>query len=187
MVEKTPVYYVGGFHLTVCPPAIMKLAIEAASNDKIFMLSLSAPFIPQFFKDPLAEVLPYTDYVFGNETEAVAWAESQGHKYTTKDVAEIAKLLAKSPKKNQKRPRTVVFTQGTDPTITAAATSSGEIEVKQYPVHTIEKEKINDTNGAGDAFAGGFVAGIVEGKSLAECVDQGQWLARLGLQELGPS
>jgi len=38
-----------------------------------------------------------------------------------------------------------------------------------------------------DAFAGGFVAGIVQGKSLDECVDMGQWLASLGIRELGPS
>ena len=38
-----------------------------------------------------------------------------------------------------------------------------------------------------DAFAGGFVAGIVQGKSLEECVDMGQWLASLSITELGPS
>jgi pfkB family carbohydrate kinase len=38
-----------------------------------------------------------------------------------------------------------------------------------------------------DAFAGGFTAGVVQGKSLEECVHMGQWLARLGIQELGPS
>lgn len=37
-----------------------------------------------------------------------------------------------------------------------------------------------------DAFAGGFVAGIVEGKTIDEQVDQGQWLARLSIQEPGP-
>lgn len=37
-----------------------------------------------------------------------------------------------------------------------------------------------------DAFAGGFVAGIVEGKSLDECVDMGHWLASLSIKELGP-
>ena len=37
-----------------------------------------------------------------------------------------------------------------------------------------------------DAFAGGFVAGIVEGKSLDESIDQGHWLAKLSIQELGP-
>lgn len=38
-----------------------------------------------------------------------------------------------------------------------------------------------------DAFAGGFVAGIVQGKDLKSCVDMGQWLAKLSIQELGPS
>ena len=38
-----------------------------------------------------------------------------------------------------------------------------------------------------DAFAGGFVAGIVEGKSLDESIDMGHWLASLSIKELGPS
>jgi adenosine kinase len=54
-------------------------------------------------------------------------------------------------------------------------------------VHAISADKINDTNGAGDAFAGGFVAGIVQGKSLETSIDMGQWLAKLSIQELGPS
>lgn len=37
-----------------------------------------------------------------------------------------------------------------------------------------------------DAFAGGFVAGIVQGKALDECVDMGHWLASLSIRELGP-
>lgn len=31
------------------------------------------------------------------------------------------------------------------------------------------------------------MAGIVQGKSLEECVDMGQWLASLSITELGPS
>jgi adenosine kinase len=160
----------------------MELAKEAAAKNKGFVLSLSAPFIPQFFKEPLDASAPYWDYVIGNETEAAAWAES--HAVETKDLKEIAKALANLPKENTQRKRVAIITQGTDPTLVAV---QGEGEVKEYPVHEIEKEKINDTNGAGDAFAGGFVAGLVEGKSLPECIDMGQWLARLSIQELGPS
>lgn len=128
----------------------MKLAKHAAETNKIFMLSLSAPFIPQFFKDPLAEVLPYTDYVFGNETEAATWAASQGREdLKENDVPEIAKLMAKYKKVNQKRPRIVVFTQGTKPAVTAVAKADGEVEVREYPVHEIKEDQINDTNGAG--------------------------------------
>jgi adenosine kinase len=160
----------------------MELAKQAATRNKPFILSLSAPFIPQFFKEPLDASAPYWDYVIGNETEAAAYAESHG--LGTTDVKEIAKALANLPKENTQRKRVAIVTQGTEPTIVAV---QGEDEVQEYPVHEIEKEKINDTTGAGDAFAGGLTAGIVEGKSLAEAVDMGQWLARLSIQELGPS
>jgi adenosine kinase len=35
LVEKAKVYYVGGFHLTVCVPAILALAEEAAAKNKV--------------------------------------------------------------------------------------------------------------------------------------------------------
>jgi len=44
-----------------------------------------------------------------------------------------------------------------------------------------------DTTCPSDAFAAGFVAGIVQGKPLETCVDMGHWLAKLSIQELGPS
>ncbi|KAL9006934.1 MAG: hypothetical protein Q9188_000310 [Gyalolechia gomerana] len=184
LVKKAKFYYVGGYHLTVCVPAVMALAKEAAENkDKIFMLNLSAPFIPSFFKQQLDETNPYWDYVIGNETEAAAWAEAEGGEVKGKGTAEIAVYMAGLKKANEGKKRTVVITQGTDPTIVAV---QGEGKAREYPVRTIGAKEIYDTNGAGDAFAGGFVAGIVEGKSLEESVDMGQWLAKLSIQELGP-
>ena len=76
------------------------------------------------------------------------------------------------------------MTQGTDPTVVAV---QGEDELKTFPVHKIGSEEITDTTGAGDAFAGGFMAGVVKGAKLETCIDMGSWLAALGLRELGPS
>ena len=180
LVEGATHYFVGGYHLTVCPPAIQALAEEAAKNNKVFVFSLSAPFIPQFFKEPLDATAPYWDYVIGNETEALSYAESHG--LETKDIKEIAKHLAALPKTNKKRERVAIITQGTLPTVVA---TNGE--VKEYEVHPIDKSQINDTTGAGDAFAAGFTAGLVAGVPLAQSIDQGQWLAKLSIQELGPS
>jgi adenosine kinase len=148
LVEQAKVFYVGGYHLTVSPPAIMALAEEAASKDKTFILNLSAPFIPQFFKDSLGETSPYWDYLLGNETEAEAWAKSHDLP-TTSTVQDIAKALVTLPKKNEKRKRYVVITQGTEPTIVAEQAHDGEVVVNEYPVHVISKDKIYDTNGAG--------------------------------------
>ena len=189
-VEGADLFYVGGFHLTVCPPAADALGKEAASKNKTFALGLSAPFIPVAFKDQLNMLLPYADFVIGNESEAAAFAEANGlgAEYA-KDIPAIARYIALTPKTNQVRPRTVIITQGTDPTIVATTKGDGvgEVQMLTIPIHAIDKSQINDTNGAGDAFAGGFLAGIVEGKDLRTSVDMGQWLARLGLQELGPS
>lgn len=141
-VENAKFFYVGGYHLTVSVEAALALAEEAAAKDKVFILNLSAPFIAQFFKDQLDQLLPYVDILIANETEAAAYAES--HDISSKDVKEIAKEIVKLPKKNSKRSRTVIFTQGTDPTISVV-----DGEVKEYPVHAIGEESINDTNGAG--------------------------------------
>ncbi|KAK8124912.1 adenosine kinase [Apiospora kogelbergensis] len=184
LVKNADFYYVGGFHFTVCPPAIMTLGEEAAANNKVFMVNMSAPFIAQFFKDPLDESAKYWDYLICNESEAEAYATSHELSCKPTDVAAIAQHIADLPKANEKRKRTVVITQGTEPTIIA---TQGESKVQSFPVHAIEKEKITDTNGAGDAFAGGFVAGLVKGESLQKSVDMGQWLASLSIQELGPS
>ncbi|KAH8737708.1 Ribokinase-like protein [Ilyonectria robusta] len=182
LVQNAEVYYVGGFHFTVCPPAIMELAKQAAEHNKTFVLSLSAPFIPQFFKEVVDASAPYWDYVIGNETEAAAYAESHG--LDSKEPKDVVKHLANLPKVNTQRKRIAIVTQGTDATLVAI---QGEDAIHEFPVHAIDTEKINDTNGAGDAFAGGLLAGIIEGKSLETSIDMGQWLARLSIQELGPS
>lgn len=42
LVEKAKVYYVGGYHLTVCVPAILALAEEAAAKNKVQLLALGS-------------------------------------------------------------------------------------------------------------------------------------------------
>ncbi|KAK6894754.1 Adenosine kinase [Candida tropicalis] len=186
IVEQASHYYIGGFHLTVSPDAIKLLGKHASETNKPLALNFSAPFIAQFFKQQLDEVLPFVDYVIANESEAAAYAES--HDLKTDDVVEIAKIVAKLPKENKQRSRTVIFTQGLEPTVTVTYDSDKDsFEVNQYPVKELAKEKVVDTNGAGDAFAAGFIASLVEGKSLPDSVDVGQWAAALSIQQVGPT
>jgi len=126
----------------------------------------------------LSEVLPYADFVFGNEDEAAAFAEKSG--WPKDDLKACALSLANLPKENAKRPRVVVFTQGSQPTIVAV---NGE--VNEYPVIPIDKSLIVDTNGAGDAFVGGFLAGLQSEKPVEKCVAAGQTCACLVIQREG--
>ena len=166
----------------VCPAAITELAKHAARNDKIFVLNLSAPFIPSACKDLLHANAPYWDYIIGNESEAAAYAESHGLAAT--EARDVCLYLANLPKENTKRKRVAIITQGTGPTVVAI---QGDKEVKEFPVHVVARELIQDTNGAGDAFAGGFLAGILQAEALETAVDMGQWLAKLSIQQRGLS
>lgn len=182
IVEQARFYYIGGYHLTVSPEAIGKIGKHAAEQGKVCALNFSAPFIPQFFKEPLAAALPFVDYVIANESEAAAYAEANG--LGSLSVLEIAKKVAGLPKNG--KPRTVVFTQGTQPTITATVVD-GAVHTQEFPVHELAPEKVVDTNGAGDAFAAGFMAALVQGKPLKDAVDLGHWAAALSIQEIGPT
>lgn len=178
IVEKSKLIYIGGFFLTVSPPSIQKLAEHAAATNKIFMMNLSAPFIPQFFTAPLMAAAPYWDILFGNETEALALSKAQG--FETEDLKEIALKIASLPKINEKRPRVVVITHGSEPTIVAS-----EGKISEYPVLMIDPKDIVDTNGAGDAFVGGFLSQLVLGKSIEECIKGGQFSAKVIIQNSG--
>merc|ERR1712062_905198 len=126
MGEKAKVYYSAGFFITVSPDSMLKVAKHASEHvDKRFCVNLSAPFICQFFKDPLNQVLEYADIVSGNG------------------------------------------------------------EVSEIPVIKLASDKIVDTNGAGDAFVGGFLAQLAKGNSVNEAIRCGVWAATEIIQVSG--
>ncbi|KTG31356.1 hypothetical protein cypCar_00038399 [Cyprinus carpio] len=178
LVEKARVYYIAGFFLTVSPESILKVAKHASDNNKIFGLNLSAPFISQFFKEPLMKVMPYVDIIFGNETEAATFAKEQG--FETEDIAEIARRVQSLPKVNKNRQRIVVFTQGREDTVATVGD-----KVKMFPVLDIDQNDIVDTNGAGDAFVGGFLSELVQEKPLEECIHAGHYAANVIIRRVG--
>ncbi|TFK65448.1 Ribokinase-like protein [Pluteus cervinus] len=180
LIEAAKVFYVEGYFLTHGTEIALELSKVASEANKIFVLNFSAPFIPQFFGSQLSKILPYTDILIGNESEAEAWATAN-NVTETKDLSAIAKAIAASPKANS-TPRIVVITQGDKSTIVA---TSNQAEVKVFPVHALTDE-IVDTNGAGDAFAGGFLGAWVAGKTLDESIDAGHKLGAMCVQLVGP-
>ncbi|XP_036121059.1 adenosine kinase isoform X3 [Molossus molossus] len=178
--ERTLWRWIGlqGFFLTVSPESVLKVAQHASENNRIFTLNLSAPFISQFYKESLMKVMPYVDILFGNETEAATFAREQG--FETEDIKEIAKKTQALPKVNLKRQRVVIFTQGSDDTIMAT-----ESEVTAFAVLDQDQKEIIDTNGAGDAFVGGFLSQLVSDKPLTECIRAGHYAASVIIRRTG--
>eukprot|EP00160_Parvularia_atlantis_P018992 Unigene7250_Nuclearia_a/m.22260 Unigene7250_Nuclearia_a/g.22260 ORF Unigene7250_Nuclearia_a/g.22260 Unigene7250_Nuclearia_a/m.22260 type:complete len:345 (-) Unigene7250_Nuclearia_a:107-1141(-) len=177
-VEGAKFFYSTGYFVTVSPASIMRVAKHAAETNKIYAFNLAAPFVSQFFTEPLMASSPYWDILFGNEEEARTFAKVNN--FGTEDVTEIALKIAALPKANASRARLVLITQGALPTVVVENGVASE-----HPVLSIKLEEIVDTNGAGDAFVGGFLAALVRGKTTAECVRTGQYAARVILQQPG--
>merc|ERR1712159_215674 len=76
--------------------------------------------------------------------------------------------------------RHVVITQGADATIVAY---NGHTTV--YDIKKLDKSKIVDTNGAGDAYVGGFLAGLAKGKDIKGCHEAGAYSASIIIQQSG--
>nr|CAG8556255.1 6319_t:CDS:2 [Entrophospora candida] len=184
IVESAKYFYIAGFFVTVSPESILKVAKHAAETNKAFAMNLSAVFLMTVppFKKVLNDLAPYWDLLFSNETEAEAFAKSEGWEET--DIKEIALKIAKLPKVNTKRQRIVIITQGSSPTILAY---QNEDKVHEFKVNPIANDEIVDTNGAGDAFVGGFLSQFIEDKSVEESIEAGHWLAKLNLKQIGPS
>jgi adenosine kinase len=177
IVAACKIYYSAGFFLTVSVESLVKVAEQFLAEKKTVCLNLSAPFIVDFFGDQLSTAMEYADFLFGNEGEAAAYGKKNG---LGEDLKAIALAVAALPKKDATRPRTVVFTQGSQSTIVAF-----EGKVTEYAVDPLPKDQLVDTNGAGDAFVGGFLSQLIEGKGMEECVKAGHWSARYIIQQSG--
>lgn len=170
-VENAEFYYISGFFLTVSPASIMMVAEKAMESNKVFMMNLSAPFISIFFKDALMQVMPYIDILFGNEAEALTFAKEQN--FGTENLKEIGFKMLNLPKENKNRKRVVILTQGHHPVMLFE-----DETVREFPVVEIQECDIVDTNGAGDAFVGGFMSQLVQRKSYDDCINTGIIAAR---------
>jgi adenosine kinase len=164
------VYYSAGFHLTVCPDAMVEVGKHAAETDKIYTLNLSAPFIIQFFADPLKKITPYADIIFCNDDEAKAYG-SEGQ-----SLEDVATTLVNLEKVNTKRDRIVCITRGDKSTIVAEK-KDGKVVTHEVDVPAVPADEITDTNGAGDAFVGGFLSQLAQGKDIDTCCKAGHYAA----------
>ena len=132
-----------------------------------------------FFKDQIKTVLPYVSIIIGNEEEGTAFCKAfLPSSSPFKDLETSLPTLAASA---TSQPVTLVITQGSDPTLVVEA---GKSELQKYPVLKIATEEIVDTNGAGDAFAGGLVAALVAGKTLKDAIVVAQRMGKMNLGQV---
>jgi sugar/nucleoside kinase (ribokinase family) len=130
-----------------------------------FSLSLADPFCVDRFREEWLDLIPASvDVLFGNDLELLSLFE------TTDLEAALHRL--------QGMVSVAAITQGAKGCWVVA---DGLVtEVPAYPVpHVV------DTTGAGDAFAGGFLYGLVRGMDLVRCAELGSLAAAEVISHLG--
>jgi adenosine kinase len=198
LIESAKYFYIEGYFLTHGVESALELSSKVALAGKVchittfrsqlpiytaqtFALNMSAPFIPQFFKAQLDQVLLHTDILLGTESDAEAYANAAGYP-DPKDIPDIARRIALLDKSNKSRPRVVIFTQAAASTIVVS--SNEPDQPKTFAVEKLTDDQIVDKNGAGDAFAGGVLAALVAGKDLGKAVLVGHALARASISQV---
>jgi adenosine kinase len=178
MMESAKVIYSAGFFLTASAESMLKAAKLCNDANKPYCMNLSAEFISAVFKAQLLTVLPYVRILFANKDEAVAFAKANEIKYDS--IKELAVKMSQFEPSLTKEPRIAVVTQGSDAVYVATLD-----KVNTYPVPKVEKDKIVDVNGAGDAFVGGFLSQYISGKDEETCVRAGIYAAQYMIQRAG--
>ncbi|KRZ90084.1 Adenosine kinase [Trichinella sp. T8] len=112
LIEKARYFYVAGFFMSSCLPAIYKIAEHADNASKYFMMNLSATFICSTMKEHFVRLFPYIDVLFGNEKEAFEIAKALG--FESQCLKEVVICIANIEKASN-RSRLVVVTQGPKP------------------------------------------------------------------------
>ena len=173
------IFYTEGFFITVSPESISLVSKFAEDAGKIYAANISAPFIGEIdaYREVFMDNFPRTDVLFGNEAEAFALATGLGWSLSLNDI--VCKLST-LPRKAGSRPRIVVITRGAEDTLVA---EGGRLEF--VPVVEVPQEEICDTNGAGDAYVGGFLAGLAQGFNTLKCCQLGATAASVVLRKIG--
>ncbi|ETO15706.1 hypothetical protein RFI_21662 [Reticulomyxa filosa] len=178
ILNSAQIVYSAGFFLTVSPESALLCAEHCLANNKIYAMNFSAEFIVSIFKDRVLALIPYATHIFTNENEVKKFGEAN-HIHCT-SVAGLASKISVSFQSKRKNKFSLIVTQGADSVLIAR-----DGQVKEYPVKKLPLEKIVDLNGAGDAFVGGYLSRLVQGKSEEECVQAACYAAQFIIQTSG--
>jgi sugar/nucleoside kinase (ribokinase family) len=166
LVGSAHITYVEGY-LVGLPSAegALAAAVKAAhAAGRRVALTLSDPLWVGFQRDAFKALLPDVDILLGNETEAL---ELTGEA----DLEGALAVLAKSVP-------VVALTRGAKGAI--ASDGKETVSVAAEPV-----EHVEDTTGAGDLFAAGFLLGLARQRTLEDCLRLGALAAAEVISHMG--
>ncbi|UJR08267.1 hypothetical protein I4U23_012540 [Adineta vaga] len=175
-IEQAKIFYVPGYFIRTCSDAVRKLAEHSKETSKLFAFNLSAEYVCQKFGEDVINLLPFVDFLFGNEQEAKCFVQHHFKINKDADIIFMAKELQKMLTKNAET--FVIITRGADSIILASTQGVKIFHVKR-PL------KIVDTIGCGDVFVGGFLAYRSLNRSIDDCINAACYCAYECLLQIG--
>ena len=165
---------------------ILKLANMCLDNNKIFSFNFPSLFFLDNYSKEIMEVISYGDIIFANKEEAIFFVTKILEKDYKND-SELAMFLSMIPKNNKDKNRIVIVTCGSESAQICVFSHKHNLIVFKgsFPPFKIEKDKVINTNGTGDSFAGGFLAYYEKGYDYESCVNAGHWAAAKIIQTKG--
>ncbi len=156
LIAAAKILYLEGYLWDpVEPRAAMRAAITVAhgAGNKV-AFTLSAPFVIERHRADFRALIDggQIDILFANESELLALVQGEDFDAAIAEIATCVPILA--------------VTRGAD----------GAIAVVDGVRHGIAAEPVDrivDTTGAGDLFAAGFLAGLVQGRDVEDCLAMG--------------
>ncbi|MEP1207150.1 MAG: adenosine kinase [Rhizobiaceae bacterium] len=147
--------------------AIRLAAKIAHDHDRQVAITLSDPFCVDRYRGEFLDLMRSgtVDIVFANETELKSL-------YETSDLDTAMRLVKDDV-------TLTVVTRGEDGSIVISGDE--RVEVAAHPIEVLE-----DTTGAGDLYASGFLFGLTNGRSLRDCALIGGLAAAEVIQHVGP-
>lgn len=166
LIASARITYVEGY-LVGLPSAegALRAALDAAhTSGRKVALTLSDPLWVGLQRDAFKILLPDIDILLGNEAEAL---ELTGER----DLDAALRLLAETCP-------VVALTRGA-----AGAIASDGGEIVRVPAEPVDR--LEDTTGAGDLFAAGFLLGLARERPLEDCLRLGALAAAEVISHIG--
>eukprot|EP01127_Copromyxa_protea_P015901 TRINITY_DN4644_c0_g1_i1.p1 TRINITY_DN4644_c0_g1~~TRINITY_DN4644_c0_g1_i1.p1 ORF type:complete len:376 (+),score=51.11 TRINITY_DN4644_c0_g1_i1:100-1128(+) len=149
----------------------------ASLDSKSFLLNLSSANLLEHVWERVRSIVSYATVIFSNVSELRKVAQLEG--WGGSDIRDFQVKLSQMMKNGK---GLVVTTQGSHDTLTATS----ESDFRSWPVPEIPVDEIVDTNGAGDAFVGGFLAKYsLPGTEIEDWVENGHFCASIVVKTSG--
>ncbi|KGG03648.1 Fructokinase [Prochlorococcus marinus str. MIT 9321] len=167
VLEESKYLYLEGYlwDSELAKNAFLKAARIAKNSNTKIILSLSDSFCVDRHRESFLKLIDeYVDIVFCNESEVLSLFKKDKLANCQGDLSSLCEL--------------VVVTLGSNGSLII---NKNDIEV----INSMTGEKVIDTTGAGDIYAGGFIHGLINNYSLKKCGEIGSICAGQIITQLG--